>query len=62
MASRAGLSNLLGSIKELHNIGSVSTSIDWSEDVKQEAVKSMKRPVVGFLSLPSSAPEDLWMR
>lgn len=52
--------NLLRSIKELHNIDKVSISIEWSEEVKQEAVQSIKGPAVGFLSLPLNVRQKVY--
>ena len=52
--------NLLRSIKELHNIKKVSISIEWSEEVKQEAVKSIKGPAVGFLNLPLNVRQKIY--
>lgn len=52
--------NLLRSIKELHNIKKVSISLEWSEEVKQEAVQSIKGPVFGFLNLPLNVREKIY--
>lgn len=52
--------NLLRSIKELHNIKKVSISVEWSEEVKQEAVQTIKGPVVGFLRLPLAVRQKIY--
>ncbi|KAH0290910.1 hypothetical protein KCU62_g3238, partial [Aureobasidium sp. EXF-3399] len=52
--------NLLSSIKELHNIKQVSISLEWSEEVKQEAIRSMKGPAVGFLRLPLDVRQKIY--
>jgi len=52
--------NLLSSIKELHNIKQVSISLEWSEEVKQEAIRSMKGPALGFLKLPLHVRQKIY--
>jgi hypothetical protein len=52
--------NLLRSLKELHNIKKVSVKVEWSEDVKQEAVRSVKGPALGFLSLPLNVRKKIY--
>jgi hypothetical protein len=52
--------NLLRSLKELHNIEKVSINVEWSEDVKQEVVQSMKSSALGFLALPLNVRQKIY--
>jgi hypothetical protein len=52
--------NLHRSLKELHNIEKVSLTIEWSEEVKQDAIQSMKGPALGFLALPLNVRQKIY--